>query len=463
MGSEWKEVTFGSIVAHSAFGPRFSSKEYAKNGNIACLRTKDISVDGRIDLGSMPLADLDKKRLANHFLAIDDLVITRTGRVGTTSVFPGFHIPVVPGAFLIRFRLSETIANPKFYQYFFNSPHGQNLIHSVATGSVQQNLNITNLNSLVINLPPLPEQKAIAHILGSLDDKIELNRRMNETLEQMAQALFQSWFVDFDPVIDKALAAGNPIPEPLQARADRREALSDRRKALPEEIAGLFPDSFVETEELGWIPAGWEVKALNSLATIKGGKRLPKGSQLTTTPNSHPYIRVRDLGQSILSDFGMEYVPDDVFSKISAYIVNYGDIVLSIVGTIGKLGMIPQSLNRASLTENCVRIRVEPNGLSPELLFAHLSSRNVQAQIDDKTVGSTQPKLPIYNIKSLQILVPKESACVVKLSAYFRPFFGHLHRNMVTIGILTSLRDTLLPKLISGELRIPEAEETVSK
>lgn len=86
------------------------------------------------------------------------------------------------------------------------------------------------------SLPPLPEQKAIAHILGTLDEKIELNRRMNETLEQMAHTLFKSWFVDFDPVIDKALAAGNPIPEPLQKRAEKRKALGDKRKPLPEDI-----------------------------------------------------------------------------------------------------------------------------------------------------------------------------------------------------------------------------------
>ena len=123
-----------------------------------------------------------------------------------------------------------------------------------------------------IFLPPLETQKAIAHILGSLDDKIELNRQMNATLEAIAQALFKSWFVDFDPVIDNALAAGNPIPEPLQARAEARKALGDKRKPLPEAIQQQFPSAFEYSDELGWIPEGWRVNKLNSLLDIRYGK-----------------------------------------------------------------------------------------------------------------------------------------------------------------------------------------------
>ena len=118
-----------------------------------------------------------------------------------------------------------------------------------------------------VDIPPLSEQKAIAHILGSLDDKIELNRRMNTTLEGMAQALFKSWFVDFDPVIDNALAAGNPIPEELAERAEvRRKALADgtaNRKA-----AKQFPAAFQLTEEMGWIPEGWGVEVSVTLQKL---------------------------------------------------------------------------------------------------------------------------------------------------------------------------------------------------
>src|SRR5712691_63574 len=170
-------------------------------------------------------------------------VVTRSGRVGTTAVFKGFRLPVLPGAFLIRFRLKHEVAYPRFYQYFFNSPAGQELLISVATGSVQQNLNITSVHGLDIPVPPLPDQRSIAHILSTLDDKIELNRRMNETLEAMARALFKSWFVDFDPVRAKA---------------------EGRNPGLPQPLADLFPDRF-EGSELGEIPARWKVAALGDL------------------------------------------------------------------------------------------------------------------------------------------------------------------------------------------------------
>ena len=121
-----------------------------------------------------------------------------------------------------------------------------------------------------------PGPKAIAHILGSLDDKIELNRRMNETLEAMAQALFKSWFVDFDPVIDNALAAGNTIPDELKEKAAIRQGLGDKRKSLPDDIRRLFPSEFAYTEEMGWIPKGWEVSKVGQKVEITGGEHQTK-------------------------------------------------------------------------------------------------------------------------------------------------------------------------------------------
>ena len=115
-------IKFGEICEHSAFGPRFSSDEYAVDGNVGTLRTTDISADGRIELSTMPIARLDLDRFKQHVLKRDDLVITRTGRVGTTAVFTDFRLPVIPGAFLIRFRLNRSVANPKFYCYFLIQP-----------------------------------------------------------------------------------------------------------------------------------------------------------------------------------------------------------------------------------------------------------------------------------------------------------------------------------------------------
>ena len=249
MTGEWRKGRLEEICEHSAFGPRFSGNLYSTSGNVATLRTTDISEDGRIEYATMPVARLDLLKFQQHILREGDLVVTRSGRVGTFAVFDGFQLPVLPGAFLIRFRLKREIATPSFYCYYFNSPTGRELVTSVASGSVQQNLNITSLHRLIIPVPPLREQRAIAHILGTLDDKIELNRRMNETLESMARAMFKAWFVDFDPV---------------RAKAEGRDP------GLPQAIADLFPDCF-EDSELGEIPAGWRVRAIGELADVVGG------------------------------------------------------------------------------------------------------------------------------------------------------------------------------------------------
>ena len=150
-----------------------------------------------------------------------------------------------------------------------------------------------------------------------------------------------------------------------------------------------------------------ETVKLGDVATVKGGKRLPKGTNLITTPNSHPYIRVRDLNnQSTLElndDF--EYVDDETQKSISRYIVEAGDIVLSIVGTIGLVAIIGESLHKANLTENCVKL-TQLDGVDRDYLYYFLKSGLGQAEIAKGTVGAVQAKLPIKNIQNIDVILP---------------------------------------------------------
>ena len=142
---------------------------------------------------------------------------------------------------------------------------------------------------------------------------------------------------------------------------------------------------------------------VKEIATIKGGKRLPKGELLTTIQNSHPYIRVRDINSRYIKlNNNFEYVPDEVYSSISNYLVKTNDVVLSIVGTIGLVGIVDKSLNNANLTENCVKF-VNVKNYDNIYLYYYLSSQKGQEQIKAGTVGSTQPKLPIYNIEQINL------------------------------------------------------------
>ena len=290
-------------------------------------------------------------------------------------------------------------------------------------GTSVPTLNRNDVHSVELNIPELQEQKSIASILSALDDKIELNLRMNKTLEEMAMTLYKHWFVDFGPFQD-----------------------------------GEFIDS-----ELGKIPKGWEVKRLDEISFVKGGKRLPKGAQLQSNPNSHPYLRVKDFNSTYLNVSGMEYVPDDVFNSISNYTVNTGDITLSIVGTIGKVALIGEDLNLASLTENCVKITPKTETIFSEIIYLQLTSKNGQDEIQSKTVGSTQPKLPIYNINSLNLAFPTDFNEVKKVAIELQNWFKIIFSNTIENETLTQLRDTLLPKLISGEVRVKDVEKTLSE
>ncbi|ALF60952.1 hypothetical protein AOC03_12270 (plasmid) [Psychrobacter urativorans] len=185
--------------------------------------------------------------------------------------------------------------------------------------------NIPTIKELPLLIPPLPKQKAIAHILGSLDDKIELNRQMNETLEAMAQALFKSWFVDFDPVLDNALAAGNPIPDELSARDEQRQAIP-KTDTNNHAIRALFPDAFEFTEEMGWILEGWNITKVLDVS-----EKLTKG----TTPSKADLSKAKD--EAIIPFLKVMNIDNNGFIKAE------------------RLENIPKSIHEGSLKRSIVR------------------------------------------------------------------------------------------------------------
>ena len=227
---EWQETTIGEFCPFS-YGKNLPKKVRDRLGEVPVFGS-----NGLVGHHSKPL--------------IQDrgIIIGRKGTVGTVTFS---SVPFWP--IDTTFYISED--SHRDLRYTFYLLKSLRMEHMNADSAVP-GLNRNAAHARKITIPPLPQQKAIAHILGSLDDKIELNRRMNETLEAMAQALFKSWFVDFDPVIDNALAAGNAIPDELKERAAIHQGLGDKRKSPPNDIRRLFPSEFAYTEEMGWIPKG---------------------------------------------------------------------------------------------------------------------------------------------------------------------------------------------------------------
>lgn len=276
MSKEWKVYNLIDITTKIGSGatPK-GGKEAYKNEGISLIRSQNV-LDYTFTSDGLAFIDKNQaEKLKNVIIKENDVLINITGdSVARVCSVPKEYIPARVNQHVAILRANPELLDWAFLKYFLLSPFQKNqLLNLASSGATRNALTKSMLENFEINLPPLPEQKAIAHILGKLDDKIELNRQMNQTLEQMAQALFQSWFVDFDPVLDNAMAQGKAIPEALLSKAEKRNAVPSEQKLLHTnpKLAAQFPNSFVFNETLEkWIPEGWEVKELEDITSKLG-------------------------------------------------------------------------------------------------------------------------------------------------------------------------------------------------
>ena len=300
----------------------------------------------------------------------------------------------------IVFRAKEGIADKDYLYYLICSPKVREpAIKSMVGSSGRQRVQTDVVKNLEIDVPPLVEQEKIGSFLKALDDKIALNDRINKNLEQQAQAIFNN--------------------------------------------------AIQQSKSVTYVKLG-------SLADVKGGKRLPKGANLMSIPNSHPYIRVRDLNDVVFASLSAnyKYVDDETQKAISRYITTTDDVLISIVGTVGLTAIVDKSLNMANLTENCVKV-TKLHGISPEYLLLYLRSQHGSEEIKKGTVGAVQAKLPIKNIQALSVpLLPQSDLQL--LNDTLKILFHQLSINIAESKCLTDIRDSLLPRLMSGELDVSE-------
>ena len=244
MASDWVKTTLGEIVKlgngiiqTGPFGSQLHASDYVDEG-IPVIMPLNI-INNKIDLsGIARITKEDAERLSKHLVKKNDIVYSRRGDVTRKALITELEEGMFCGTGCLLVRPGNSI-DARFLTYHLSSPINQEWIIRHAVGATMPNLNTGILKRVPLNIPSLDTQKAIAHILGSLDDKIELNRQMNETLEAMAQALFKSWFVDFDPLIDNALAAGNAIPDEFIERAEQRKKIEKKDNS---DIQDLFPE-----------------------------------------------------------------------------------------------------------------------------------------------------------------------------------------------------------------------------
>ncbi len=363
---------------------------------------------------------------------------------------------------LIRVRPERKLVDPEYLYYFFNSPQGRSAIWAITEqGAGQAGIRGSDLEKVDVSVPSLDEQQRIVSILSSLDRKIELNRQMNATLEAMAQALFKSWFVDFDPVIDKALDAGNPIPDALQKRAQARAALGDARKPLPVAIQNQFPDRFVFNEELGWVPEGWDIKSLKQLTTKIGSGATPRGGSKVYQEQGTALIRSQNIYDSKFVWAGLARISDDAANQLIGVTVQQKDVLINITGAsiLRTCIVVPDALP-ARVNQHVAIVRAKPP-VPPRFIHLHLLQPRTKKLLLGQNAGASREAVTKGHLEAVRLSIPS-SRILEQFANLVDPNLTRADGLARQVRILASLRDTLLPKLLSGQLRIPEAEQQVA-
>ena len=304
----WTKVTLGE-VAQVRSGFAFKSKDWADSG-ISVVKIANVK-DGNLVMDGCAFVSTQVAAQANQFnLNEGDILTALTGYVGEVAMVRRRDLPAVLNQRVGMFSISDTSMLDGGYLFqLLRDPTVREHIDGLAYGSAQPNISPSLIHGVTIPLPPLPEQRAIAHVLGTLDDKIELNRRMNETLEAMARALFKSWFVDFDPV---------------RAKMDGREPY------LPPDLWALFPDRLVDSE-LGEIPKGWEVKTLGDCFSLTMGQS-PPGNTYNGNGEGLTFFQGN-------ADFGFRYPQKRKYSTAPTRTAGRDDTLVSVRAPVGAINM----------------------------------------------------------------------------------------------------------------------------
>ena len=339
----------------------------------------------------------------------------------------------------------------KWIRYVFLSAPAQNFLDARLNTTVQKTLNLKDIRELALPVPPDDERVRITGVIETIDDKIEVNRQMNTTLEAMAQALFKSWFVDFDPVIDNALSAGNSIPEPLQARAEMRKALGDQRKPLPAEIQRQFPSRFVFTEEMGWVPEGWEVGAFRDIAV-----HIRDNVKAEVVGDFDFYIGLEHIGRKQL--FLTESGTGDSIESNKSQFAEYDLLFGKLRPYFHKVCIAPQE---GICSTDILVFRAKQPSLHAFMTMTAFRDEFVE-YADIRSTGTRMPRANAKDMLAYPIIIPS-----APLMAEFEKMVSlHWVRGMQSANEsheLAKLRDALLPKLLSGQLRIPEAEAMIER
>jgi type I restriction enzyme S subunit len=422
--SEWKEYKLGEICKVKG------GKRLPKGNNLTTVPNSHPYIRVR-DMGEkyLPINNLEYvpneifPSIKNYIVDKGDLLLSIVGTVGLVSLVNDELDKASLTENCVKIIPQKDIIDNEFLYYFLKSNIGQEEIFRKIVGAVQPKLPIYNINDIGLNIPDLPTQTAIAEILSSLDDKIELNNKINQELETLAQTLFKQWFIDFEFPNEKG--------EPYKSSGGE----------------------MVESE-LGEIPKGWVVSKFGDLVDIINGYAFK--SKDFNDISTEGILKIRNINGIVVDIVNTDFVSSEVVSKLNnKFKIQTGDILIAMTGAeVGKIGVTPESDKSLWLNQRVGKV-VPKNKTQVSFIHTMFNVLNLTEVVKNEAMGSAQPNISSQGIEKIKILMPSINL-IDEYSSMFNKKYELFYKSLAENQELVDLRDTLLPKLISGELDINE-------
>jgi len=442
MSSEWDWHRLGDqcVKIGSGSTPTGGKDAYLEHGPFMLIRSQNIYNDGFRPGGLAFIGNDQAKKLDGVTVETGDVLLNITGdSVARVCLALSQYLPARVNQHVAIIRPRPLVFDSRFVRYFLASDYQQDLMLGLAAAGATRNaLTKSMIEDFKVPCPPIEIQRGIADTLTALDDRIALLRETNATLEAIAQALFKSWFVDFDPVRAK-----------MEGRAP---------EGMDEATAALFPDGF-EQSELGLVPKGWKVQRLADVV-----KRITKGTTPTTLKRPFVESGINFVkAESMTGDGGFipdkfAFIDNETHALLQRSQLEEGDVLISIAGTIGRIAVMPADFLPANTNQAVALIRPLDDTFPSGLISRFLQTAESQQLMGERVVQAVQANLSLGSLSDLKLAIPPSEITCQLYRTGLKQIDASKTMNHRQIRTLTSLRDTLLPRLISGQLGLPQAQ-----
>jgi type I restriction enzyme S subunit len=424
MPNNWNTYKLSQVTTKIGSGstPRGGQEAYKTSGT-SLIRSQNILDFTFSTNGLAFIDDAQASKLNNVTLEEDDVLLNITGdSVARVCQVPKKLLPARVNQHVAIIRANKEKLNSTFLKYSLLETSNKNaLLNMASAGATRQAITKSMIEGFELKLPPLQEQQSIASILSAIDDKIENNLAINKTLEEMAMALYKHWFVDFGPFQN---------------------------------------GEFVESE-LGMIPKGWEVKRLDDLIDVVSKGTTPRMKDVAGLEIKIPFLKVKDVNtDGEINTNNIDLIPEEIHLKdLKRSILYENDLLFSIAGTIGRVSIVTKHLDNSNCNQALAFIRLKDKEKFKSFIYYWLKSDEIQNRIQNSVVQGVQANISLTVLKDLKIPISSDYGIIEKYSEKVNPILELILQNQEENRLLRTQRDTLLPQLISGAVRLKEFRE----